>query len=353
MHSGGTTGDPKIIVLSNSAVNFMLEVYEYIFNPKGEGFDYTTLTALCILPLFHGFGFGLLCHAPLSLGATIVLRPSFILNDVVNAIINDKINFIVGVPSMYYALLRHPSFSGDNIKHIEYSFCGGDVVPEALKQAYRSHLKAAGSDSRILEGYGLTENVTCCAVNANHSHKKFSAGKFVPGVNYLIRDMKTSKNVKTGEEGELCICAPSLMDAYLNHANEEVFFEEDGKRYLRTGDCGYVDEEGYFFFKQRIKRIVIVSGINVYPSEIENHVAKVPGVDVCAAIGVPDKLRGEAVKLFIQAKPDADLETVEAEVKKTCQENLITYAVPRYIEFIQELPKTNMGKMDYKKLQSL
>jgi acyl-CoA synthetase (AMP-forming)/AMP-acid ligase II len=168
----------------------------------------------------------------------------------------------------------------------------------------------------------------------------------------MVRDTAAGKPLPPENEGELCVAAPSLMDGYLNDGKADVFFEYKGKKFLRTGDYGHVDKDGFFFFKQRIKRIIIVSGVNIYPSEIEATAAGVPEVEICAAIGVADKLRGQTVKLFVKLKDgDADKETVKEKIWQKCRDNLIAYAVPKSIEFIADMPKTAYGKTDYKQLE--
>ena len=347
LHSGSTTGSPKTICLSNNAFNFLADHVDDMGNvdPKtchGKGM-------LSILPSFHGFGLGITMHLPLYNGFACVLIPKFTTKDVVKAMNKIQLSFIVGIPGVYEELLKDEKFLHHRtIKNLDVAFSGGDKMNVSLKQRFDDAIKSVGGHAQVFEGYGLTESIAVVSVNTYRHNKPDSIGKPIEGVEFAILD-ENENPVQPGNLGEIAIKSPSKMLYYFK--DEEATkktFSKDG--WLKTGDMGYMDSEGYIFFKQRIKRVVKVSGVAVFPSEVENLVETVPGVQECCAIRIPDSKLVSALKVFVVAKY-FDEEGMKRLIMDYCHKYLIRWAVPKEIEFIKELPHTQLGKVDFKKLQ--
>lgn len=347
LHSGSTTGNPKTICLSNNAFNFLAEHFEEMAcvtkeEAKGKGM-------LSILPSFHGFGLGITMHMPLYNGLASVLIPKFTTKAVVKAMNKIQLSVIVGIPGIYEELLKNENFlKHPSLKNIDSAFSGGDKMNVSLKQRFDNAMEKAGSKCRVFEGYGLTESIAVVCVNTHRHNKHDSIGRPIEDVEMTILD-EQGKPVKPGNIGEIAVKSPSKMLCYYN--DEEATkktFTEDG--WLKTGDMGYMDEDNFVFFKQRIKRVVKVSGVAVFPSEVENLVETVPGVSECCAIRIPDPKLVSAIKVFVVAKY-FDEEGMKRTIMDYSRKYLIRWAVPKEIEFVKELPHTQLGKVDFKKLQ--
>ena len=347
LHSGSTTGNPKTICLSNNAFNFLAEHFEEMAcvtkeEARGKGM-------LSILPSFHGFGLGITMHMPLYNGLASVLIPKFTTKSVVQAMNKVQLSVIVGIPGVYEELLKDENFvNHKSLVKVDSAFSGGDKMNVSLKQRFDDAMEKAGSKCRVFEGYGLTESIAVVCVNTHKHNKCDSIGKPIEDVEMTILDDK-GKAVKPGNIGEIAVKSPSKMLCYFN--DEEATkntFTDDG--WLKTGDMGYIDEDGYVFFKQRIKRVVKVSGVAVFPSEVENLVETVPGVSECCAIRIPDPKLVSAIKVFVVAKY-FDEEGMKRTIMEYARKYLIRWAIPKEIEFVKELPHTMLGKVDFKKLQ--
>lgn len=343
LHSGGTSGEPKVIELSAAAVNALVDKAPHIlrFMPKLTG-----TYMLAVLPTFHGFGLAMGIHAPMAHGAVSVLMPKFSTKETIALIEKGRLNYLIGVPVLYEALLRKPEFSGEKLKNVKVAFIGGDSVMPDLIERFDTRMEEAGSEGRMFEGYGLTETVTVCNVNLFGAAKTGSVGKPLPGIEIAVADER-GKPLAAGETGEILVAGDTLMDGYLDEAEATAaaFTELNGKRYVRTGDAGYLDADGFLYFKQRLKRIIKIAGVSVYPSEIESVVSAMPGIDeACAVEGRNEK--GETViVLYLAGKERAD-----AEIQDGIRRALGKYAVPRKIVYLDSLPKTLIGKVAVGKL---
>ena len=354
LHSGGTSGEPKTIRLSSRAINSLCMCSKEILNEP----NFNEGGMLATLPMFHGFGLAMGVHAMLMLGGTVVLMPKFNPEEVVKLIEKNKINYIIGVPILYETLLKTAGFNGDKLKNLRQSFVGGDFVPIRLIDEFNTLMKNNNSHARLYEGYGLTETVTVCCVNNSIHSNKGSVGK--PNSSVEIACFNATERLGANVSGEICISGSQLMSGYLNDekATNEVFFkDQDGKLWVRSGDVGYIDKEGYVFFKSRIKRIAKVRGITVFPSEIENLcMNEFSEIKEAHAVSAPDDELGSAIVMFICPKQIMD-ETQKAKLRENLtdfvESRLSVYARPRNIFFLSELPKTLIGKVDSNKLKEI
>ena len=226
-------------------------------------------------------------------------------------------------------------------------FCGGDKMSISLQERFNKVMKQGGSKCRVFEGYGLTEAVGANSVNTFSANRAGSIGKAIDGVTFRIVN-EEGKELPRGEVGEITLQSGEIMLGYLN--NEQGTKEAIKDGWLYTGDYGHMDEDDFIYFDQRKKRVVKVSGVGVFPTEIEKLVETVPGVEGVCAIEIPDRKLQSAIKLFVVAKY-FDEEGMKEQILDTCRKYLIRWAVPKEIEFIKELPHTLLGKIDFKTLQ--
>ena len=347
LHSGSTTGDPKTICLSDNNMNFVAEhacemlacTPQYI---RGGGM-------LSVLPSFHGFGLCITMHAPLITRFATILMPKFTPEGTAKLIKKTKVSCICGVPTMYESLLGCKEFTHNKkLKRLHVVFCGGDSLSPKLQHEFNEVMKNNGSHCQRFEGYGLTEAVCVNIVNTFDHHKEGSIGYPISGTEFKIFD-EDGKELPRGEIGEICFKSPATMNGYFKDEKATKEAIKDG--WLYTGDLGYMDEDNFVFFKQRKKRVIKVSGVGVFPTEIERLVESVPGVEACCAISIPDNRLQNAVKLFVVAK-FFDEQGMRNAIMDTCRKYLIRWSVPKEIEFCDSLPKTLLGKIDFKVLQN-
>jgi long-chain acyl-CoA synthetase len=349
LYSGGTTGVPKGIMLSN--YNFIAEGTQVATWMDLSDKD----SALAILPIFHGFGLGVCINAIFMGGGKSILVPSFTPDQVAELIKNKKPNLIFGVPTLYEALSRNPQFQKTDLSFLKAAFCGADTLPRTTKEKFEEICRNNGSNVQLREGYGLTEAVTgICAIPLGE-YREGSIGIPFPDMIMKIVEIDTTQEAPIDQEGELCVHGPAVMLGYLNKPKETANTlkkHEDGKIWLHTGDIATMDKDGFFYFKIRLKRMIKSSGFNVYPAQVEDVLYKHPDVLEACVIGVPDENQVQKVKAFVILK-DPDKESAEMEEKLIihCNENLIKWSCPREIEFCEQLPKTLVGKIDFKQLE--
>ena len=347
LHSGSTTGAPKTICISNDSFNFVgYHAYEFLATTKEK---IKGSLMLSILPSFHGFGLCMTMHAPLMSAFGVALVPKFSPEAVIDIMNHVNLSSMCGIPGVYEKLLQSEKFlNNKNLKNLHVGFCGGDSMNVSLKKRWDEAMKEHGSHCQVFEGYGLSEAISVNCVNTFDHNKLGSIGYPGSGFSFKIID-EDEKEVKRGELGEICIKSPATMLHYFEDEEAtKATFTKDG--YLKTGDIGYMDEDDFIFFKQRKKRVVKVSGVGVFPSEIEALVETVPGVLQVCAIRIPDPVLGSAIKLVVVAKY-FDEEGMRKSIIETCQKYLIRWAVPKEVEFRSELPVTLLGKIDFKTLQ--
>ncbi len=351
LYSGGTCGSPKGVCLSDLNFNACaIEAREAI----GEEFR-TGLKMLSCMPLFHGFGLGINLHTVLIHGACCVLMPVFNSKVYSSMLRKKKPNFIAGVPTVFEALLHDPSLEKLDMSFLLGVFCGGDSLSVGLKKKIDAFLAAHNAGIQIREGYGLTECVTASCLTPKNEYKEGSIGIPFPDTVYGIVKPDTEDFLPPGEEGEIVLKGPTLMLGYLKDPEETkkaLRVLSDGSTWLYTGDQGYMDGEGFVYFRQRIKRIIITNGYNVYPSQLENVIDGLPEVAYCCVIGISDPRRIQRVKAFIVPSdgivPD---DSLKERIMEKLKVHIAQYALPREIEFRAELPKTPVGKVAYRLLE--
>ncbi len=351
LYSGGTTGTTKGIILTNQNFN-ALSSQVVAANPMFRPGD----KMLAAMPLFHGFGLGVCIHTMLSQGGRCILVPRFTADSYAKLITKYKCNFIAGVPTLYEALLRTKSMNGENLSFLKGVFSGGDSLSVELKKKLDRFLNDHGSVVMVREGYGTTETVTACCLTPPHMFKEGSIGLPFPDTYIKIVRPGTDEELPYGEEGEILLAGPTVMKEYMDNPEETAQTlkrHSDGLTWVYTGDLGVMDAEGFIFFKGRAKRMIISSGYNIYPAQLENILDAHEKVQMSCVIGVPDPYRMQAVKAFIMPKPGVPADDVtRAEIMDYCKKNLAKYELPREIEFRDELPKTLVGKVAYRQLES-
>ncbi len=350
LYSGGTTGTTKGILLSNRNFN-ALGQQVIAANPMFRVGD----KMLAAMPLFHGFGLGVCIHTMLSQGGRCILIPRFTAQTYAKQITKYKCNFIAGVPTLYEALLRLPSMDKADLSSLKGVFSGGDSLSVELKKKFDRFLYDHNAKIQIREGFGLTECVTASCLTPPHMAKEGSIGLPFPDTYYKIVEPGTDKELPYGEEGEILIAGPTLMMGYIKHPEETAQTlrrHADGLTWMYTGDLGMMDDEGFIYFRGRAKRMIITSGYNVYPGQLENILDAHEFVHMSCVIGVPDPYKMQKVKAFVMLKPGVpeSPETKEA-ILAYCRRNIAKYAMPYDIEFRRELPKTLVGKVAYRVLE--
>ena len=349
LYSGGTTGKPKGVCLSSDNLNAAaLQTLE------ASGYqDFRGTKMLAILPMFHGFGLGVGIHTPLVAGAGCILVPRFKLNTYVRILKREKPQFIPGVPALFEALLQAKGLENTDLSYLKGIFCGGDSLSPDLKKRMDAFLRRHGCTEQIREGYGMTESVSVSSLTPRHTAKEGTIGLPFPDTLYKIVIPGTTCPAEKGQTGEICISGPTVMMGYLDDPQETAQTLQrhaDGVIWLHTGDLGVIEPDGYVRFVQRLKRMIVTNGYNVYPSAIEEILLKHPKVENCCVVGVKNVQRGQKVKAFIVPKTAGD-EALEKELLAYCADHIARYAMPRQMVFCKDLPKTPLNKVDYKKLE--
>lgn len=349
LFSGGTTGTSKGIQLTNMNMNALAAQVA-----ANAGFTMEGLRMFSVMPLFHGFGLGVGIHTALMASGTCIIIPQFTIKTYARDVKKYKPNVIVGVPTLYEALLRSDGFNYD-LSFLRGMFCGGDSLSVELKKKVDKFLKEHNATIQVREGYGTTECVTASCLTPYDMYREGSIGIPLSDTYYTIVNPNNDTEVPYGEEGEICICGPTVMKGYLNNAEETASTlrrHADGNLWLHTGDLGYMDEDGFVYYKQRMKRLIIVSGINVYPSQVENAIDAHPDVLLSCAVGIPDPYKMHVVKAFVVLRQGVEpSDKIKEEIIENCKKNVSRYGVPREIEFRTELPKTLVGKVAYRVLE--
>ena len=350
LYSGGTTGTTKGILLTNRNFN-ALGQQVIATNPMFRVGD----KMLAAMPLFHGFGLGVCIHTMLSQGGRCILIPRFTAQSYAKQIIKYQCNFIAGVPTLYEALLRLPSMDGADLSCLKGVFSGGDSLSIELKKKFDKFLYDHKAVIQVREGYGTTETVTACCLTPPHMFKEGSIGLPFPDTYIKIVKPGTDEELPYGEEGEILLAGPTVMKEYMNHPEETaqtLRTHADGLTWVYTGDLGTMDSEGFIYFRGRAKRMIISSGYNVYPGQIENILDSHEFVQMSCVIGVPDPYRMQKVKAFVKLSPDVPAnEETKQELLDYCRKHIAKYAMPYDIEFREDMPKTLVGKVAYRVLE--
>lgn len=347
LNGGGTTGKSKTIKLTDLAINEIVQRMsdlDEIHDPGEEA-------EIIVLPLFHCFGLCVAVHMALCNSARIIPMMQFdakLFNRLMRK--NNVVGF-GGIPLMFQKLMREKHFDGPHLKRIRLMFCGGDDISESFMDEFNSYFEKWGAVGRLRQGYGLTEIGSVCCTNTNTDYRPGSIGKAINGVNIEIWNDE-HKRVPNGEIGEIVISGPTIMSGYYTKDGPEdlgLYKDEEGTKWVLSGDLGYADDDGYFYFSGRKKRVIIIAGYNVYPNDIEKKVGDLPYIkDVCAVQG----WQGERsiVRLYASLKTKGDEEKYKEEIRKLCEDNFSKFYVPREIVFLNELPQTPLMKVDFMKL---
>lgn len=350
LFSGGTTGVTKAIQLSS--LNFNALGLQTAAMYHGEIIHTKMLAAM---PIFHGFGLGVCIHTMLEIGGTSILVPQFNPKSYAELIKKEKPNFIAGVPTLFEAITRNPYLDGEKLDYLRGVFSGGDSLSVELKKKFDAFLEDHGATVHVREGYGTTECVTASCLTPYNQEREGSIGLPFPDTYYTICAVGTNETVPYGELGEICLRGPSVMIGYLNHEEENantLRVHSDGNTWLHTGDLGYMDKDGFVYFKQRIKRMIITSGYNVYPSQLENIIDAHEAVQMSCVIGVKDPYKIQKVKAYVVLKTGyTPSPALKKDILEYCKKHIAKYAMPYDIEFREELPKTLVGKIAYTVLE--
>lgn len=351
LYSGGTTGTTKGIVLTNSNFNALGEQV-IAANPMFRPGD----KMLSAMPIFHGFGLGVCIHTMLSNGGRCILVPRFTPKSYGKLLVKKRCNFVAGVPTLYEALISEPVMEGTDLSCLKGVFSGGDSLSIELKKKLDKFLYDHSASIQVREGYGTTETVTACCLTPNTLAKEGSIGIPFPDTYFKIVEPDTDKELPHGEEGEIIISGPTVMKEYMDNPEETAQTlrrHDDGRIWVYTGDLGMMDNDGFIYFRGRAKRMIITSGYNVYPAQMENIIDAHEFVQMSCIIGVPDPYKMQKVKAFVKLKPGvpADANTKKA-ILDYCRKHIAKYAMPYDIEFRDELPKTLVGKVAYRVLET-
>ena len=350
LYSGGTTGTTKGIVLTNrnfNALSQQIIATNPMFRPGDK--------MLAAMPLFHGFGLGVCVHTMLSQGGHCILIPRFTAASYAKDLVKYRCNLIAGVPTLYEALLRLPSMEGADLSCLKGVFSGGDSLSIELKKKFDKFLADHGATIQVREGYGTTETVTACCLTPLTKAKEGSIGIPFPDTYIKVVEPGTDKELPYGQEGEILLAGPTVMKEYMKHPEETaqtLRHHADGLTWVYTGDLGVMDEEGFIYFRGRAKRMIISSGYNVYPAQIENILDANDKVQMSCVIGVPDAYKMQKVKAFVKLAADVPAtEETKQELLDYCRKHIAKYAMPYDIEFRDEMPKTLVGKVAYRVLE--
>lgn len=345
LHTGGTTGNPKGVMLSNDNFNAMVEQFF-----KGEDNFERGDNILAIMPVFHGFGLCSSIHLPLSVGVHPILIPKLNGKKLDKVFRKYKPNNIIGVPTLFKGMLTNKKLKNMDLSYLKYVVSGGDLVKDSLESDINDFLKQHGSKAKLSKGYGLSEAVAGVTFASKDYNKPLSIGIPMVDTNIKIVEQGTDKEVYNGEIGEMCVKSPSVMQGYYNNDEETRIALNDG--WLHTGDLGYC-QNGIFYFAQRKGNMIISSGVNVYPSNIEQVIEMHDAVSSCAVIGIYHSYKMQVPKAYIVLKEGYEAtDEIKNEIDELCRKNLNIYSIPSSYEFREKLPQTLLGKISHKELEA-
>lgn len=347
LHSSGTTGRSKTVQLSSFAINSVaFKQYDVdILHDYGESYS------LCVLPCFHAFGLATAMHLCMCNGYSTILMPKFDAEKANDYIKRYQVSYIDGVPNMFQKMFAAPNFDNEGLKNLNMIFSGGDIVSEAFIEEFNKVVSKHGAAGRLYRGWGLTEMCAVCATNSSLGCRPNSVGPALPGLEVCILD-EDRKKLPVGEEGEIALRGDTMMEGYLPENENDTFtgiwYDEDGKDWICTGDMGKLDEEGFIYFTGRKKRIIIISGYNVYPYSMEQKLMALPYLkEVCAVQGYDENAKPIVKLCAAKGETDMTEEELKKEILAFCEANLDKFSVPRKIVFMENLPRTKMDKLDF------
>lgn len=350
LHSGGTTGKVKGVCLSNRQVNeSALQMIKA--NPMlshGDRF-------LSVMPIFHGNGLVIGIHAIQIVGGTCILIPRFTPKTYARDLLKNKCNYMSGVPALFERLINVDIMKKADLSFLKGVFSGADSLSTDVERRINAFLKEHNANITVRQGYGMTEGVVATTLNPVNEQREGSIGKPLDGVMVKIVKPNTDEELPTGEIGEIVFSSITNMMYYYNDPEETYLTKKlhsDGSIWIHSGDLGYVDEDGFFYFKGRIKRMIVTNGYNVFPNELENIIEGFDMIDRCCIIGVPHETGTDKIKAFIVLKDGYSKdESTRNMILDLCRKSIAKYALPKYIEFIDSMPTTKVGKVDYNALK--
>ena len=354
VHTGGTTGSPKGVMLTDRNFNTIakqFKTYEFLCH-RGQ-------TLMNIMPPFIAYGFACGIHLPLTLGIKVVIIPNADASKLGSLVLKYKPQHMFGVPTHYQQLATDPLLKNKDLSFIRMYAAGGDAISVGAEENVNEFLAAHNVEFPMAKGYGMTEVSSAATAAAASITKPGSAG--IPLVDTIVSVFEpgTAKELPIGEQGEICICSESIMKGYYHKPEETAAVKQvhpDGRTWVHTGDVGYIDEDGFVFVGSRIKRLIIrPDGFKVFPSMIENAISHHPAVRQCSVVGcvAKDHPQGRLPFVYVVLDPAADHKKrqIVRELQQICKEELPEYVQPVGYKFLDELPLTPIGKVDYRKLE--
>ena len=348
MHGGGTTGRSRTIKLSNYALN---NVARYTNSRTAHpGVD----TEICSMPFFHAYGLVAGGTGPLNRGKKVVFQAAFNAEDFIDIMRYNHVVQFSGVPNMFKKLLATPGWDGPQLASLIDTFGGGDDVGVKFMEQYRAVYRKNGSGADLFQGYGLTECGAVCIKNIRGANKVGSIGRPLPCLHAEIWD-ENHAPVPNGTVGEIALTGDTMMEGYLTAdgaVDDGLYTDGNGKKWVLTGDLAYRDDDGFFFFRGRKKRLVIISGYNVYPVDIEKVMIDIPFVKESCSVQGFDENGKILIRLYVvlHEGETGDREFYRRVITEECRKHLVKYAVPRDIRFIDALPRTNVQKVDFMRM---
>ena len=350
LNGGGTTGKSKTIKITSKSINELVWRVSDLDEIKAPGEE----AEVIVLPLFHCFGLCIGIHMAMCNSARIIPMMQFDAKLFVKLMKQNRVAGFVGIPLMFQKLMKQKGFDGPHLKNIRVMFCGGDDVSDGFIDEFNSYFEKWGAVGRLRQGYGLTETNSVCTTNSNDDYRRGSVGKALRGVKVELWD-ENHKAVPNGEIGEFAIAGPTIMEGY--HADGEaddygIYTDENGEKWVLSGDLGYRDDDGYYFFSGRKKRLIIIAGYNVYPTDIEKVVGELDFINECCAVQGWENGKS-MVRLYASLRKSGDEEEYKRIICETCDSNFSKFYVPRDIIFVDELPQTPLMKIDFMKLTNV
>lgn len=346
LHTGGTTGKSKAVVLTNENFNSMVEQFKNNTSnfERGE-------KMLTVMPVFHGFGLCSSLHLPLSLGVGCILIPKLEVKDIDKIFDKYHPNHILGVPTLFKGILKNENMNNKDLSYVKNIVSGGDLVKDSLEDTINEFFRNHNANVKLSKGYGLSEAVAGATFATGEYNSYGSVGIPMIGTDLKIVKPGTDYEISTEEIGEICIKGTSVMKEYYNNEEETKNTLIDG--WLHTGDLGcYSKNKNELYFSTRKGNMIISSGVNVYPNVIEEVIESHEAVAMCAVIGVKDAYSGEIPKAFVVLNEGYDLnQELEDSIQDLCKRNLNKYSVPKKYEYLEKLPQTLLGKVSHKDLR--
>lgn len=352
LHTGGSTGDPKSVMLTNEAFVGNSEQLKATIPSYKKGDS-----LLAITPIFHGFGLSNCVFTPLCADMSVTLLPKYDKNLFRKTLLRTKANLILSVPTLWDKMMKDSEFDNKDLSFLKVIISGGAKLSAENEQNVNKWLKKHNAPNKIFKGYGMTEALAAVSFTTPNANEEESIGVPLPLNNFKILDLETeTKELGYNEVGRICISGPTVMAGYYKNdqaTSEEIFTDENGTKWLKTGDAGYISDTGVLHYTDRLGRMMTTSGYNVYPSTIEKVIDKHPAVANSVVIATPHPYKGNVPKAYIVLNDGVEpTEELKESIINLCEVNLAKFSIPVQYEFKKELPMTKLGKVDYRLLET-